>query len=312
VITADRAQRHAGTAVVTGGTNGIGRELARRLVREGYAVMVVGRSEERGNALAGELRAIQPESRFVPGDLSSVDGIQSLASAISQHTDRIDLVVHNAGIIDSRRRLSPDGIDQHFAINYFSRFVLQQYLSPLLNRQTDRSRSVVLLTSGAAHGEPIRYQDILVGRTFGVLRAVRQFCRANDLFALRLYHEQLSGASGGLRVACLKFGVVKTEIRRNFPWWMKLAVPVLFDPWLGQTPGEAADAAIDVLRRLSVDADVPPLFTRIRELRPYQPRRDAAFPSAWEELWAFSRQLLDKLRSASSRDFAGAFPASAD
>ncbi|HXT17535.1 MAG TPA: SDR family NAD(P)-dependent oxidoreductase [Gemmatimonadaceae bacterium] len=311
MITASGSNRYARIAVVTGGTNGIGRELARRLVREGYATMVVGRNEERGHALEGELRTIEPESRFVPGDLSSVDGIRNLALVISKYTARIDLIVHNAGIVDRRRKLSPDGIDQHFAINYFSRFVLQQYLSPLLSSHTDRSRSVVLLINGAAHGEPIRYQDILAGRTFGVLRAVRQFCRANDLFALRLYHEQLNGDSAAPRVACLKFGVVKTEIRQNFPWWMKLAVPVL-DPWLAQTPVEAADAAMDVLRRVSVQASAPPLFTRIRRLRPYQPKADAAVPAAWDELWRFSGRLLDKLRSAPSRELAGSLPVGAD
>src|SRR6185437_4913781 len=310
--TAFGSHRDARTAIVTGGTNGIGRDLARRLVREGYATMVVGRNEERGEALAGELRTVQPDSRFVAGDLSSVHGVRRVASAISEHTDRIELLVHNAGIIDSRRKLSPDGIDQHFAINYFSRFVLQQYLSPLLNHRTDRSRALVLLISGAAHGEPIRYRDILAGRTFSVLRAVRQFCRANDLFALRLYHEQLSEASSGLRIACLKLGVVKTEIRRSFPWWMKLAVPVLFDPWLGQTSVEAADAAIDLLRRLSAQAYTPPLFTRIRKLRPYQPSADAAFPAAWDDLWRFSGQLLEKLRSASSGERAGPLLAGAD
>jgi NAD(P)-dependent dehydrogenase (short-subunit alcohol dehydrogenase family) len=284
------------TAVITGGTSGIGREIARRLAYQDYAAIVIGRNAERGEEVDRELKAIQPQSRFVQGDLARIADIGRVATAISEHTHRIDVLVHNAGIINGERTLTPEGIDQHFAINYFSRFVLQQYLSPLMMRAPTETPAITLLISGAAHGEPIRYRDIASGRTFGVLRAVRQFCRANDLFALRLYHESRIGGAHGVRVACLKLGVVKTDIRRGFPWWMKLAVPLLFDPWLGQTPAEAADAAMVVVRRVTADVNTPPLFTRIRKLRPYRPRTEVAAALAWDELERFSARLLAKLR----------------
>lgn len=287
-------------AVVTGGTSGVGRAIAHRLAGQGYDVIVTGRNAERGAQTLRELRSITSRAAFVQGDLSCLDGIELLADAISQRVRRIDLLVHCAGIVDGARRLTADGIDQHFAVNYLARFALQQHLSPLLIRDRAEPPPAILLISGASNGDSIRYREILTARTFGVLSAVRQSCRANDLFALGLRAHGLVGTRQPVRVACLKLGVVKTAIRRTFPWWMKVVVPLLFDPWLGQTPAEAANAAFEVFDRVSTDVAAGPLFTRIRRLREYELRGVTAPLRDWHELEHFSLRLMRRLRPAPS------------
>jgi hypothetical protein len=68
------------------------------------------------------------------------------------------------------------------------------------------------------------------------LRSVLQVCQANDLFTVELARRlHARDQPSDVTIACLKIGVIETNIRRCFPGWMKLLVALVFDPLLGQT-----------------------------------------------------------------------------
>src|SRR4051794_19821302 len=77
------------TALITGGTAGIGLACARLLAREGASVIITGRDAERGKAAAA---AIDGTVRFVQADLSDIDAVNSLV----QQAGSVDVLVNNA------------------------------------------------------------------------------------------------------------------------------------------------------------------------------------------------------------------------
>jgi NAD(P)-dependent dehydrogenase (short-subunit alcohol dehydrogenase family) len=83
-------------ALVTGGTSGIGREVAKQLAALGAEVYVSGRDAERGAAAVAEIAAVGGTGHFVAADLADFDGIGELAAAVGE----IDILVNNAGVFD--------------------------------------------------------------------------------------------------------------------------------------------------------------------------------------------------------------------
>lgn len=134
--------------VITGGTGGIGQQGAIGIARSGARVLVTGRNRERG---AEAVRAIVEASgsdqvELVVGDVSSIAGVDALAAAIAERTDRIDVLVNNAGYLGSTPGSSDDGIELHFAVNVLAPWRLTRALVPQLEAAV-RAR-VVNVTGG--------------------------------------------------------------------------------------------------------------------------------------------------------------------
>lgn len=86
------------TALVTGANKGIGREIARRLAADGYTVWLGCRDAGRGEAAAEDLRKAGGDVRFVALDVADDDSVKATAAAVARETDRLDVLVNNAGI----------------------------------------------------------------------------------------------------------------------------------------------------------------------------------------------------------------------
>jgi NAD(P)-dependent dehydrogenase (short-subunit alcohol dehydrogenase family) len=286
-------------ALVTGGTNGVGKEIARRLSELGFDVIVVGRDDERGHRTVLELSAVGPGSvEFIQADLSLVSEADRLSQKIRDRNRILHWLIHCAGVVQGTRQLTAEGIEMNFAVNFLTRLVLTTNLLPLLQAPDgDAQGRGILLISGAARGK-INYDDVNLSRNFGVVRAVRQFCQANDLLALALSEELGSPrVHPRVNVGCLKLGVVKTDIRRTFPRWMKILVPLVFDPLFGQTLGQAAESAIAVMDTISAQRGGGPLFMKIRRLRPLGTTFTAESIEAWTRLSALSGKLASSARA---------------
>jgi NAD(P)-dependent dehydrogenase (short-subunit alcohol dehydrogenase family) len=294
-----RSGANARLALITGGTNGIGKEIARRLCECGFDVIVVGRDLERGRRTARELSAADGGSvEFIQADLSLVYEADRLSQEIRDRNRTLHWLIHSAGIVQGTRQLTSEGIETNFAVNFMARFVLTTNLRPLLEApDADARARGILLISGAADGK-INYDDVNFSHGFGIVRVVRQFCRANDLLALSLSGDLKSaGDRAPVSVGCLKLGVVKTDIRRTFPTWMKFLVPLVFDPFLGQTATEAADAAMMVMDTVSVERKGGPLFTKIRRLRRLGAGVTAESIDEWSRLSALSNAMAASARA---------------
>lgn len=291
---------------MTGGTDGIGKEVARGLARARHGVIIVGRDVEKGLRAEGELRETTGNEHvtFVQADLSLVRGSERLAEDVARLTTALHYLVHAAGFVRGRRVLTDEGLESNFAVNYLGRFALTRRLLPLLlagGRPGAESRIVML--GGAAQRGRILFDDPNQTRGFGIIRTIGQFCQANDAFTVELAR-RIAEPGGGARVSitCLKLGVVKTGIRRGFPIWMKVLVPIIGDPLLGQTPEKVARSALELLLGPQHEGVTGKHFLLIKRFRPIEPNAAARDPETGRRLWELSERMA---ASALASDIGG-------
>jgi NAD(P)-dependent dehydrogenase (short-subunit alcohol dehydrogenase family) len=263
------------TALVTGGTDGIGKELARGLAIAGHRVILVGRDREKGEKAANEIKAVagNAEVLYMRADLSLMCETNRLGQELTNRYSELHYLVLGAGTVRGRRQLTAEGIESTFALNYLSRFALTQRLLPLLEAAgSPGQRARVVLLSGAAQAGKIHLDDVNLTRDFSTIRAVLQFCCANDVFTIGMERRRNAEPSN-VAINCLKIGVVKTNIRREFPLWMKILMPIIFDSLLGQTPQEVAKSALRLLLGTQFEGISGGLFLKIKRFRRIQPNR---------------------------------------
>jgi dehydrogenase/reductase SDR family protein 12 len=148
------------TALITGPTSGLGRELAGSLAALGARVILVGRNEAKLASVAAELgRQSAPDHvGTVVADLASLDSVGEAVDRILDREPRLDVIVDNAGAMFPSRRETPDGIEMTLATMVVGPFALVSGLLPLL-RQTSGAR-VVAVTSGGMYAQPLRLDDL--------------------------------------------------------------------------------------------------------------------------------------------------------
>ncbi len=135
-------------ALVTGGTSGIGVVIAEQLVEAGHRVVVSGRSEQRGAAVAGELG---DRARFVPTDLTAAGAAAELVSRATETFGRLDILVNNAAIDHTGELLDvgEDEIRATFETNTFSAMNLLIAAARVMRAQGDGG-SIINITSRLA------------------------------------------------------------------------------------------------------------------------------------------------------------------
>lgn len=152
------------TVLVTGSTDGLGRELALALAADGAHVIVHGRNAERGQAVVDEItKAGRGSARFVAADFASLQAVREFADTVARTTPRLDLLVNNAGVAftgDQPRRESADGHELQFAVNYLAGWVLVNRLRN--NLAAAAPSRIVNVASGSA--SPIDFDDVMLER----------------------------------------------------------------------------------------------------------------------------------------------------
>jgi len=290
-------------ALVTGGTDGIGKAIAHELAGQGMHVLIVGSNADKGAAAAIELRAASGNDRieFLRADLGVIGNVDALAAEVSARWPQLHYLVLCAGIMRGRYTRTTDGIETNFAINYLSRFALTEALLPCLvagGRGGMAAR--ILVIGGAAQDGKIHYENPSLTGQFNILRVVSQFCEANDEFVLEQARRiALDRRSSNVTVTTLKVGAVRTEIRRQFPLWMKLLVPVLIDPFLSSSPKQIAASARRLLLGAEFEGVTGALFRHIRSFKRLQPGPRTGDPGQGRQLWKFSEQLIAQARAGS-------------
>ena len=108
-------QRLAGkVAVVTGSTQGLGEGIALRLAREGAAIVVNGRSLERGQRVLARLTALGAPAIFLPADLSDPQAAEGLIRDAAAHWGGVDILVNNAQALAPAVETLDPANDEHF------------------------------------------------------------------------------------------------------------------------------------------------------------------------------------------------------
>jgi NAD(P)-dependent dehydrogenase (short-subunit alcohol dehydrogenase family) len=175
------------TALITGSTDGVGRVVAERLGTMGARVLVHGRDRARGERVVADIKSAGGNAEFLAADLAALAEVRRLAEAVRAATDRLDILINNAGIgtAGAARQTSADGHELRFAVNYLAGFLLTYLLLPLI-KQSAPARIVNVASAGQ---QAIDFADVMLTRGYSGSRAYRQSKLAQILFTVDLAHE---------------------------------------------------------------------------------------------------------------------------
>lgn len=179
------------TVLVTGATDGVGRAAATRLAQLGARVLLHGRDQDRLDETVAEIRRRTGARSLetVRADLSSLAAVDALADEVTRRTDRLHLLLSNAGVgfgpPDGDREVSDDGYELRFAVNHLASHHLARRLVPLL-RAGAPSRIVQVASSGQEALDP---DDLLTERDWNGVCAYRRSKLAQVMSVLDLADE---------------------------------------------------------------------------------------------------------------------------
>lgn len=274
------------TAVVSGATDGIGRETALALGRLGARVVVHGRDPQKGHGVVDRLGRYRGEGEFVGADFSSFDAVREFADRIDERVGAVDMLVNNAGGVFKRGTLTADGVERTMAVNHFAPFLLTHRLLSLV----PCDGRIVTVSSAAHHQASRRDLDRNAVTSIDGYDATRAYARSK--LANILFTRELARRVGAL-VNTLHPGLVPgTGLWRDAPAWMRVSIAALAlvpNPLLrvmadtpatgAETPVYLAAANLDTTGQYFVNCE------------PRQPSRAARNDGLARELWALSEQV---------------------
>ena len=187
------------TILITGATDGLGRAVAAALAREGATVLMHGRSEQRGQRTVAEIRKDTGNNKltYYRADFESLSEVRGLAQRIARDHSRLDVLLNNAGLgIDPVRRVSADGHESTFQVNYLAPYMLSHLLEPRVMAAAP-SRIVNVASAGQA---PINFADIMLEHHYDGMQAYCQSKLADIMLTID-HAAHLSGT--GVTVNCI-------------------------------------------------------------------------------------------------------------
>lgn len=191
------------TILITGSSDGLGKQTALALAKQGAIVLLHGRDQQR---LEESRQTILEETgkshvEAYLADFADLSEVRKLAQTLQARHPRLDMLINNAGIgagkiAEARRELSRDGYELRFAINYLAPFLLTHLLLPCLG-QTPPAR---IINVGSVGQSPIEFSDVMLERHYDPADAYRQSKLALAMFTFDLA-EELKGEQ--ITVNCL-------------------------------------------------------------------------------------------------------------
>lgn len=271
------------TALITGGTSGLGLESARVLAQRGFTVLLTGRT-----LAAAELacKQIGPHCMPLELELESPESIVACADRVAALAPSLNVLMCNAGIMVIGKRRVVRGIEQHFAVNHLAHFLLVDRLRP--NVLAAPQGRVVVVSSSAYKWAPpagIEFDNLDGARGFTPNRAYGQSKLANALFSLRLAHE-----FEGTRATSnsVNPGPSDTALWRHFPWWQR-ALLAPFKKKLLKSAAVAAETQLHVANAPELARVSGRHFEKSVEMTPPPQVCDRALA---DRLWQLSSELM--------------------
>lgn len=268
--------------LITGATSGIGRATALALGAMGAEVVLLCRDAAKGEATAAAVRAAgAPRVDLLLADLARQAEVRRAAAEFLASARPLHVLINNAGVVNVRRSVTPDGIETTFAVNHLAYFLLTTLLLERL--RASAPARIVNVASEAHKLGALDFDDLQNTRRYRVMKVYGQSKLANILFTSELAR-RLEGS--GVTANSLHPGAVATGLGTNNGGWARRLIRLL-RPFF-RTPDDGAATSIHLATAPQLAAVSGRYFANCREKTPSRAARDAA---AARRLWAVSEQL---------------------
>ena len=263
-------ESHPSVVLITGSTDGLGRELALRAAATGAHVIIHGRNEARANEVAEAIRSEGAGSASIHlADFASLDAVREMATAIRADYERLDLLVNNAGVGPGEpgheRVVTGDGHELRMQVNYLAGYLLTRELLPLLEAGAP-SR---IVSVASRNQQPLDFDDLSMSAGYTGGQAYGRSKLAQILMTLDLVDEL---APRGIElVAVHPAPAMETALVLE----------------TGATPQSTVEAGADAVWQAMYGSDFPS-GTYFHELQPSEPHAQALDPEVRARLRAWS------------------------
>ncbi|XP_068658846.1 short-chain dehydrogenase TIC 32 A, chloroplastic-like isoform X1 [Aristolochia californica] len=285
------------TAIVTGGTSGIGRETARVLALRGAEVIIPGRNIESALRVKESLLKENPSAKLqaMEMDVSSISSVISFARAFNSSNRPLNILVNNAGIMACPFQLSKDGIELQFATNHLGHFLLTNLLLDKL-KSTAKLTGVegrIVNVSSIAHryadSSAMDFHKLNDPSNYKPYDAYARSKLANILHANELA-KRLQDEGSNVTANSLHPGVIPTNISRHMNY---RAIPFsLLKPFLKNVP-QGASTTCYVALHPDMEGVSGKYFANCNQTTPSNQARDL---NLGKKLWELSQDILEKLK----------------
>lgn len=270
--------------VITGPTAGIGRAAALKLAAQGASLTLLCRNPDKGNQLVQEvLAAGGAQPTLVQMDMASQDSVRAAAEVVLALGKPIDVLLNNAGLINSHRRETVDGFEETLAVNHFAPFLLTGLLLPAILEAAPGARIVNVASDAHKFVQGMDFEDIQSLHGYKTFKVYGRSKLANMLFT-RSLAKRLEGR--GVTVNCLHPGAVSTDIGKQHGELMAKIVHVLLKPFF-RGAEKGAETSIYLCTSEDVADVTGAYFYNCKAIRPKPWAEDDAEA---ERLWTYTEQ----------------------
>jgi NAD(P)-dependent dehydrogenase (short-subunit alcohol dehydrogenase family) len=198
--------------LITGATNGIGKQAALELAKQGHTLTLTARDVAKGRQVCDEIAVASGNDKIdvLVADLSQLKQVKRFAQEFKAKHTRLDVLINNAGGVFDKRQLTADGYEYTFAFNHLAYFLLTQELLDLL--KASAPARIINVSSQAHEGGRINFDDIMGERRYASFAAYSQSKLANVMFTYALARKLDANA---VTVNALHPGFVNTGFGDN-------------------------------------------------------------------------------------------------
>ncbi len=282
---AEASDLHGKVCMVTGASSGIGRAAAHGLARLGPELVLVCRSQERGEETVHEIQEASgnPRVSLLRCDLSSQSEIHRAADEFLASGRPLHVLLNNAGVFNLWTEDTVDGIEATFALNHLGYF-LWTWL--LLDRIRESAPARIVSTASSAHawaGGRFDFDDVEARRAWNPGYRYASSKLANILFTRELAR-RLEGT--GVTANCFCPGFVGSGFARNNGLLADLSMRLIAP--FARTPEQGAETAIHLCASKEVEGTTGKFFMDSKEV---WPKRWAQNDDDAARLWSVSERM---------------------
>lgn len=285
--------------MITGPTEGIGRATAFALAERGARLHLLCRNPSKADALRTELVSKHAgiDVELYIADLGNFEQVRQAASTFIERNEPLDVLINNAGVINTRRILLDNGQEQMFAVNHLGHFLLTTLLLDSLKR-AEQGRVVVVASEAYRFCRGIRWDDLQWQEGFSAFPTYGHSKLANILFARELA-ERLKGTR--VTANALHPGGVRSQLGAQNNWYAG-RILALVKPFL-RTAEKGAETSVYLATSDEVVATSGEYFYNCKQKKTKAYARDR---EQAQRLWALSEGLV----GATARNVANLSPSS--